>query len=93
MTMAEHIDHADQARTILTNIQPYELDGPGIDRWLAIAQVHATLALVEQQRIANLQVERDEIRRRYEGRHDAAATLAVDRLHQIDNQIVQGLGL
>lgn len=47
-------DHAADSRTILSNIQPDEMGGHGIADWLALAQVHATLALVEQQRIANL---------------------------------------
>ena len=49
----ERIDHAAEANRILDNLNPP-------DRFvfeqtkLAFAQVHATLALVEQQRIANL---------------------------------------
>jgi len=42
--MSKHIDHAEEARKILRG-QPAGADA---------AQVHATLALVEQQRIANL---------------------------------------
>jgi hypothetical protein len=59
--VTERIDHATQARTLLDRwTQPqYEFftDGPNprIERdQLAQAQVHATLALVEQQRVANL---------------------------------------
>lgn len=93
MTMADRIDHAADARTWLEGAERADLDERATTALATLAAVHATLALVEQQRIANLQAERDEIRQRYEGRYDAAATLAVDRLHQIDNQIVQGLGL
>lgn len=42
--MAEHIDHAAEAVKLLENYAPDYM----------VAQVHATLALVEQQRIANL---------------------------------------
>jgi hypothetical protein len=42
--MTERIDHAAEARELLENYAPDYM----------VAQVHATLALVEQQRIANL---------------------------------------
>lgn len=48
------IDHATVARTILSNIEPVEMTNPETGNWLAKAQVSALLALVEQQRIANL---------------------------------------
>lgn len=51
---AGRIDHAADSNTILSNIQPDEMGGHGIADWLALAQLHATLALVEQQRIGNL---------------------------------------
>lgn len=51
---SERINHAADSNTILSNIQPDEMGGHGIADWLALAQVHATLALVEQERIANI---------------------------------------
>lgn len=47
------IDHAGKARQILAEI-PDGATEAGTMAWCAEAQVHATLALVEQQRIANL---------------------------------------
>jgi len=50
---AERIDHAAEAAQIAAG----GLSGGSFDQtrdYLAVAQVHATLALVEQQRIANL---------------------------------------
>lgn len=50
--MTDRIDHASEAVNYLgaSTVDTYGDD----DRKVAIAQVHATLALVEQQRIANL---------------------------------------
>lgn len=50
--MTERIDHAAQAARVLGNF-PHD-DIADNATALAWAQVHATLALVEQQRIANL---------------------------------------
>lgn len=51
----ERIDHVAEAHTALTAAQKNPADADVIvDPWLLAAQVHATLALVEQQRIANL---------------------------------------
>lgn len=50
--MTERTDHAAEARRVLGNF-PHEDLMSNTDA-LAWAQVHATLALVEQQRIANL---------------------------------------
>lgn len=50
--MTERIDHAAEARRVLDNIPHESLLGNSTA--LAWGQVHATLALVEQQRIANL---------------------------------------
>lgn len=52
--MTERIDHAAEARTIIANTQPHQMGHTGNADWIALAQVHATLALIEQQRIANL---------------------------------------
>lgn len=46
--MTERIDHAAEALALINH--PY----PAPPTYLAEAQIHATLALVEQQRIANL---------------------------------------
>ena len=50
--MSERIDHAAEARIQLEGAQ--DLEAPFCWGAFAAAQVHATLALVEQQRIANL---------------------------------------
>lgn len=51
--MSERIDHAAEAVRLieLSSVPPYTDESRTL---LAAAQVHATLALVEQQRIANL---------------------------------------
>ena len=51
--MTEHIDHAAEAVRLieLSSVQPSADESRTVS---AAAQVHATLALVEQQRIANL---------------------------------------
>lgn len=50
----ERIDHAAMAMTLRNNIRPDEMDDPDTANWLTMAQVHATLALVEQQRLTNI---------------------------------------
>ena len=50
--MTERIDHASEAVNFL-RATTFDTHGDD-DRKVALAQVHATLALVEQQRIANL---------------------------------------
>lgn len=47
-------DHVAKAMTLRNNITPEDMGDPETRDWLATAQVHATLALVEQQRVANL---------------------------------------
>ena len=49
--MSDRYDHAAEARRLLNESGPYGVPLPEAS---AAAQVHATLALVEQQRIANL---------------------------------------
>ncbi|UOQ60354.1 hypothetical protein MUN76_15190 [Leucobacter rhizosphaerae] len=51
--MSKRIDHAEQARTLL---EPLDSRYSDFDRvqFVAEAHVHATLAMVEQQRIANI---------------------------------------
>lgn len=51
--MSERIDHAGKARQILAEI-PEGATEAGTMAWCAEAQVHATLAVAEQLRIANL---------------------------------------
>ena len=50
--MTDRIDHAGFARRLLNNSQGERIEQANV--FVAAAQVHATLALVEQQRIANL---------------------------------------
>lgn len=50
-------------------------------------------ALVEQQRIANMQTERDALRARAAGRGDAEAALMGQRADALDVEIRKGLGL
>lgn len=50
--MTQRIDHAEEARKILEDLEPHRRQNLELDSQLA--QVHVTLALVEQQRIANL---------------------------------------
>lgn len=52
--MSERIDHAHLALVLRNNITPDEMADSETANWMMAAQVHATLALVEQQRIANL---------------------------------------
>lgn len=53
--MTERIDHVAEAREHLQAAKENPADATlHTDPWLLAAQVHATLALVEQQRIANL---------------------------------------
>ena len=56
--MTERIDHAKKARRNIDGLHDYQAEeGMSDESMLTVAieaQVHATLALVEQQRIANL---------------------------------------
>lgn len=54
--MTNRIDHFAEARRLVlaTETRDWNQESPYVDRRLAAAQVHATLALAEQQRIANL---------------------------------------
>lgn len=51
--MADRIDHAAKAEQIIAET-PEQLSSAALSAWFAEAQVHATLALAEQQRVANL---------------------------------------
>lgn len=50
--MTKRIDHAVEARKVLEDLEPHR--GQHLELDSQLAQVHATLALVEQQRIANV---------------------------------------
>lgn len=89
--MTERIDHAAEARRVLDNIPHESLLGNSTA--LAWGQVHATLALVEQQRIANMQTERAALRARADGRSDLAAGGMEAQAAILDLQIREGLGL
>lgn len=52
--MTDRIDHAAKAREALAAAHEVPAEGQVADPWLLAAQTHATIALVEQQRIANL---------------------------------------
>ena len=54
--MTDRIDHAAEARRLTSAVttRDWAEESPYVDRRTAVARVHATLALVEQQRIANL---------------------------------------
>jgi hypothetical protein len=88
------IDHAIVARAILSNIEPVEMTNPETGNWLAKAQVSALLALVEQQRIANMQVEVSRLR--VAANHRAGTQSGTDLSRQayaLEAQIAEGLGL
>lgn len=61
--------------------------------YAGLAQTHALLALVEQQTIANLQVERDTLRAQAAGRSDAEAARMGADADELDTRIREGLGL
>ena len=54
--MTDRIDHFAEARRLMSAVttRDWAEESPYVDRRTAAAQVHATLALVEQQRIASL---------------------------------------
>jgi hypothetical protein len=86
------IDHAAEAWNFLGGAF-YDTHGDD-DRKVALAQVHATLALVEQQRIANMQVEVSRLR--VAANHRAGTQSGTDLSRQayaLEAQIAEGLGL
>ena len=54
--MTNRIDHFAEARRLVlaTETRDWNQESPYVDRRLAAAQVHATLALAEQQHLANV---------------------------------------
>ncbi|WP_193596113.1 hypothetical protein [Microbacterium sp. YJN-G] len=93
--MSARIDYAAEARKTMSQTLSYGHygeDAGAIVSMLA-AQVHATLALVEQQRLANMQAERAELRRVAQGRTDDTATDLGARANVLSVHIREGLGL
>ncbi|MEJ6554066.1 hypothetical protein PQI51_03385 [Microbacterium esteraromaticum] len=95
--MTERIDHAALALRVMEADRDSALGWEAADAQhlanLAEAQLHATLALVEQQRIANRQTERAALRARADGRSDLAAAGMEAQATILDLQIREGLGL
>lgn len=93
--MTARIDHATDANTNLETIADAirESGRVSLTETIAIAQVQATLALVEQQHIANMQTERDNLRARAGGRTDPTATRLGEQASALDLCIREGLGL
>lgn len=58
-----------------------------------LARLYAQRALVEQQRIANMQAERQSLRARAIGRHDAEAVRLSTDADALDAEIREALGL
>lgn len=52
--MTERIDHAERAAALITPPNALSTTDSLTEKRIAAAHVHATLALVEQQRVANL---------------------------------------
>lgn len=93
MTDGEHT--VGRARDAAANGNHRVADGYGAKAhgcWMQ-AQVHATLALVEQQRIANLQAERRDLRARAIGRTDDRAMEYRQTASSLDVEIREALGL
>jgi hypothetical protein len=90
--MTDRIDHAAEARTALAKAQMNPADADVItDPWLLAAQVHATLALVEQHRIANL-IELSTPRRLPDG-SQASYMLYDPETFKLRDDVRDGLGL
>ncbi len=90
------IDHKAEAEKIAVEIVT---GGTKRDEYLAEAQLHATLyaaeqtaELVNQQRVANLQREREVARRNYERTGHTSSLAAID-FDVLDARIREGLGL
>lgn len=83
------IDHAAEATKLIESA--YSDDPAVLDGIRAVA--HATLALVEQQRIANMQAERAMLWQRSGRRAGEEATQAFSEANALDTMIREGLGL
>lgn len=90
--MTERIDHTAAAREALAAAQMNPADADVItDPWLLAAQVHATLALIEQQRIANI-IELSHPRRLQNG-GEASYMLYDPETFKLRDDVREGLGL
>lgn len=87
--MTERIDHAAEAVNFLGAVT-YDTHGDD-DRKVQLAQVHATLALVEQQRIANI-IEISKPRRLPDG-SEASYMLYNPETYELPQYIREGLGI
>lgn len=92
------IDHAERARELVTPSGALSGIASIDEKRIAAAQVHATLALVEQQRIANLQRERDEARYQLDAalRDNVGSDAKNKKLMtfiRLNNDVESGLGL
>lgn len=86
----ERIDHAAKARFWIE--REANMNAPYVpsETGFALAQVHATLALVEQQRIANLI---ELARFRHEGEDDQSIFTAIEASAKWRKEAAEGLGL
>lgn len=85
--MMHTIDHAELALTLRNNIRPDEMADPDTANWLAMAQVHATLALAAQQRLAN------EIEFVKFAVSENSTITDQDGLQKLADRVVEGLGI
>lgn len=83
------MNHAQEAKRLIsaTTTKDWNDPSPYVDRRIAAAQVHATLALAEQQRIANLIAAYDM------GAADAPSGIARISYAKILDQIMEALEL
>lgn len=82
-------NHKDEAEELLAGASPSSVD-PDFAHWyLARAQVHATLALAEQQRIANLIALADSSIKTF----DWIFGVDLDATTRLREQIIEALGL
>lgn len=91
--MTVRINHAAEARRFAAWADSPSLPPENVAAISSMAQVHATLALVEQQRIANIQTERSELLAHAAGRTDPTAASMLERAEALGRQIREGLGL
>lgn len=93
--MSARIDYAAEASTNLATVADviHESGRVSLADTLAVAQVQATLALVEQQRIANMQAERGVLLAHAAGRDDLTAASMLERAEALGRQIREGLAL
>lgn len=93
--MTERIDHAAEAKVNLATIADM-IQGMGrvsLAETIAVAQVQATLALAEQQHVANLQTERSVQAARTQHWNIEVVEPAAQLFPVIEQQIREGLGL